>query len=518
MKEKSIFKRIFTNTVVVMTLFAVVAAAVVSVLICRNAYGEAQNRSITALNDYTYSVKKIIEETVQQSDYILNYNYLSENISRKGFSTEEKYMFSYNIAQYFKTIENEHTSYRVWFSNPELFEGMYFYNIKKFERSKNIKEILKSIDPFWTKDFRTDVYGNNTISFYRAINEENILECTVVLPKAADPNIGLVKDVPPNTFSIPVNENYSAVIQNENNTWTYVKIVGCVYAVMMLFYALLVLVVYQQNKKISASITGFIEMLDKIDIENIDKNEDIAAEINKSETENKELAVMKRIIYKLLQNVHQTAKQRYEIEYQRQETEYRLLQSQIDPHTLYNSLSAIKYNAFLKNDTQTMELVENMVRYYRAVLNRGKSVFTIGDEIEMLAYYVKINEFSHDCNYNFVTDVADDVKDIEVIHLLFQPFAENAILHGLIGREKEAELKISCKKDGEYLVFTISDNGYGMSAEQLEKLKDLENYEDSYGIKNAYRRMKFMYGKESSIIINSKENAGTTVVIKFKPK
>lgn len=517
MKGKSVFRRIFKSTVAVMVIFAFVVAAAVSVVVCRNAYKDEQNKSMNILSGYTDNVKTIIEETVQQSDYILKYNYLCGNIAKVGSTTEEKYTFSYDIAQYFKSIESEKSSYRVYFSNPELFEGIYLYNIKRLNGSEHILEKLASADIFWSDEMKTDIYGNMILSFYREISEGNILECNVVIPKATEAGISIVEKVPPETLSSPINENYSAIIHTGGYVRIYAKVVFGVYAVMLIFLALMIFVVYMQNIKISDSVTQFIETLEKIDVENIDKNEEIIEKIHSEETENKEIAVMKRVIYELLQRGHQAAKQRYEAERQIRETEYRLLQSQIDPHTLYNSLSAIKYNAFLKNDVKTTELVENMVLYYRAVLNRGKEIFTVEDEMRMLGYYIKINEFSHDRSYNFTVDVTDDVKKIEIMHLMLQPFAENAVLHGLIGREREAELKISCRMEGEYLVFKISDNGYGMTEEQLEHLRDLEHYDESYGIKNVYRRMKLVYGEDSDIIIDSKENEGTWVTVKFRP-
>lgn len=518
MNEKSIFKSIFKSTLNVMVCFVFVIAAVISLFMCRSTYKDFQNEDKRVLTEYTDNMKKVIEETMKQSDYILNYNYLRNNILKEGMTTEEKYVLSYDIEQYFKSIESDKSSYKIYFTNPEMFEGFYLYNISRLENNEKIRNKLKKTDPLWSEKIGKDRSGNEILSFYRKISGDNILECNIIIPKAENISVMKTESVSEHEVSNSINEDYAAVIQCESHLKTYAEIVIAVYAVILIFFAFMVFVMYMQNKKISNSLTRFIEKLEKVDVENIDENTEIDIEMNESETENKEIAVMKRIISELLNKVRQTVKQRYEIEYQRRETEYRLLQSQIDPHTLYNSLSAIKYIAFLKNDVTTMELVENMVLYYRAVLNRGKSVFTIGDEIQMLKYYVKINEFSHDRSYNFIEDVAEDVKDIEVMHLMIQPFAENAIIHGLIGREKKSEFKISCRKENEYVVFRIYDNGYGIPKERLEKLRDLENYDESYGIKNVYQRMKFVYGEDSDIIINSEENEGTEVVIKFRPK
>lgn len=500
-----------------MAVFAFVVAATVSLILCRSTCTEIKNQDMNLLNDYTSGVKKIIEETVRQSDYILNYNYLCGNIVKTDISTEEKYTFSYDIAQYFKSIESDQSKYCVYFSNPDLFEGIYLYKMKRLEKSEEIEENLKISDPYWSKDMGRDTYGNDVLSFYREISEGNILECKVVMPQPSNPDIHILKDVPDGAASVSINENYSAVIIGQNPVKTYAKIVFLVYFVMLIFYTLMMFVLYVQNKNISASVTGFIAMLEKIDIENIDKNTELAAEINERKTKNKEIAVMKRVICELLQKGQQEVKQRYETEKQIRETEFRLLQRQIDPHTLYNSLSAIKYNAFLRNDMKTTELVDNMVLYYRAVLNRGKEFFTIADEMQMLKYYVRISEFSHGKNYNFTEDTDECAKNIEVMHLMLQPFAENAIMHGLIGHERKAEFKISCKMIDGYIVFRVFDNGYGIPSEKLEKLKDLEHYDESYGIKNVYRRMKFLYGDDSDIAIDSKENEYTEVVIRFKP-
>jgi two-component system sensor histidine kinase YesM len=198
--------------------------------------------------------------------------------------------------------------------------------------------------------------------------------------------------------------------------------------------------------------------------------------------------------------------------------EFSLLQKQLDPHTLYNSLSAIKYNAFIRKDADTIDIVNNMTDYYRSVLNKGNDFINLRDELVAMEKYVAINEVSRDIKYTLETSMSKELYDCTIIHFLLLPFVENSIIHGFDGTEDECRIKIDCKKVADFIVIKISDNGFGMTKEQVSKLNNLENYDESYGIKNSYRRMKLIYGDDSQILYESELNKGTTVTLKFKYK
>lgn len=104
----------------------------------------------------------------------------------------------------------------------------------------------------------------------------------------------------------------------------------------------------------------------------------------------------------------------------------------------------------------------------------------------------------------------------EILHLLIQPFLENAIIHGLSGTKENGVIHLSCSYEDGCLSLCLSDNGYGMSPDLVEKLNCLDSYEGHYGIKNSYQRLKLFYGNESKIMFDSEQNKGTTVTLCFR--
>ena len=198
--------------------------------------------------------------------------------------------------------------------------------------------------------------------------------------------------------------------------------------------------------------------------------------------------------------------------------ELELLQTGINPHLLYNSLSVIKWQMLRLRQQGMADMIDNMTDYYRRVLSTGNNVITIREELELTEQYIKINEASYNWTYTVIKDIDEELLECPVIKLIMQPIVENSILHGLVGKE-DAVIQISIKKSDEYVLFNIQDNGYGMSEEDLKKALDLNQHpmkKNGYGLKNTIKRIKIYYGDDCGLEIKSKINEGTSVIIKIK--
>jgi len=506
--RRSIFKDILNNSIRIMISIILFMTIVVSILICGSIDTKYKMQDNQILNDYVAEVRQTIEEAMEQVNSMLKYSFISNNIAQDRNTIEEKYRFSMNMDAYLGSQENDSYSVNLYLSDQNIYESKYIQSIDNLENTENILRKLKSSLLVWDELIQEDIYGRQIVSFYRKVDSScrNILECQIVIPETSNDRI-IIKnksEINKGDNHRELLENYSIVLKNKSYAYEYLKSIFLIVCIMALFLAIVIFILRVQNRKITSRISDFIDYIDAVD-----EKELLEDNLNFN-NDNREIEIIQNAISNLIQKIHKLENEKWEYD-------LALLQKQINPHTLYNSLSAIKFNAFMKHDDDTVNIVDTMVKYYRCVLNRGKTTVTLREELETIKLYVEINERSHGEKYNFTTDIPEELLDIEIVHLLLQPFVENAIIHGLTGKDSECEFKIKARQEGNMIIFVISDNGYGIGTKKLQKLSDIENYDESFGIKNAYRRMKLFYD-DSSIKIFSKENQGTTVEIKFKLK
>lgn len=204
---------------------------------------------------------------------------------------------------------------------------------------------------------------------------------------------------------------------------------------------------------------------------------------------------------------------RAEIRQQKQEIE--ILQSQINPHFLYNSLSLINSKAILSGQKDISQMARLLSTFYRTMLNKGQQLTTISSELENTKSYVSIQQMMHSQSFDAVYDIDESVLDCAIPSLLLQPLAENAILHGLDHRELpgRAILSISCIRKDQDIIFKVMDNGCGMSEEEC--LQILTRESRGYGVKNVHQRVRLYYGPAYGLSYHSTKGMGTYVILRI---
>lgn len=197
-----------------------------------------------------------------------------------------------------------------------------------------------------------------------------------------------------------------------------------------------------------------------------------------------------------------------------QKYELEILQSQINPHFLYNSLSLINSKAIIAGQNDISQMARLLSTFYRTMLNKGQQITTIASEMENTKSYISIQQMMHSHSFDVVYDIDESVLEYPIPNLLIQPLAENAILHGLDQRElpSRAILSISCYQEDEDIVFKIMDNGCGMSDEECRQI--LTKDSKGYGVKNVHQRIQLYYGEEYGLTYHSTKGMGTYVLLK----
>ncbi|GAA3413554.1 histidine kinase [Paenibacillus hodogayensis] len=211
-------------------------------------------------------------------------------------------------------------------------------------------------------------------------------------------------------------------------------------------------------------------------------------------------------------------------------TELKFLQSQINPHFLYNTLDSIYWSAKEYEAEEISEMVLNLSKFFRLSLNKGQETFTLGETVRHLHYYVRVQQIRFSEQFSVEYDISDDSRDVQLLKLLLQPLVENAILHGFAELEHEGLLRVVGRIADGMLLVAVEDNGCGIAAERLDDIRRrLDRHmrtgpslsftapdaaaegDDLFGLRNVAARMKLYYGERSTLAIESAEGIGTRV-------
>ena len=198
--------------------------------------------------------------------------------------------------------------------------------------------------------------------------------------------------------------------------------------------------------------------------------------------------------------------------------EFDTLQSQINPHFLYNTFDIIVWMIENEKPDQAVKAVTALARFFRISLSRGKSIITVKDELEHVRNYLMIQHMRFKNRFSYTIEAEDEVLELASLKLMLQPLVENAIYHGMEFMDGDGEIFISAWKEGEDLYLKVSDNGLGMTEEQVARLfSDTPHTGSSrgsgIGVKNVNERIRLYFGSEYGLSIESEPDEGTVVTI-----
>lgn len=198
--------------------------------------------------------------------------------------------------------------------------------------------------------------------------------------------------------------------------------------------------------------------------------------------------------------------------------EFDTLQSQINPHFLYNTLDIIVWMIENEQKNEAVKAVTALARFFRISLSKGKSTITVQDELEHVRNYLMIQHMRFKNKFSYEIHVEEECLELTSLKLMLQPLVENAIYHGMEFMDGEGEIILDVFCRGEELYFTVKDNGLGMTEEQVESLFTGQAHSTSkkgsgIGVKNVNERIKLYFGEAYGLIINSEPDEGTTITI-----
>ena len=204
---------------------------------------------------------------------------------------------------------------------------------------------------------------------------------------------------------------------------------------------------------------------------------------------------------------------------EKRKSELDALQSQINPHFLYNTLESITWMIEGERYEDAVFMISQLASLFRISLSKGKTIIRVEDEIKHAQNYMNIQKIRYKNRFQVDFQIADEIKDCCTVKLIVQPLLENAIYYGVEGMDDEGEIHVTGYRDGDDICIEVQDNGLGMPEEMVEKLltenEHVPKHGSGVGVINVHNRIRIRFGEQYGLEIESEPDEGTTVRIRI---
>ncbi len=232
-----------------------------------------------------------------------------------------------------------------------------------------------------------------------------------------------------------------------------------------------------------------------------------------------ELGLLTMNFNRMTKRIKALVKQNQEAERTKRKSEIEALQSQINPHFLYNTLDSIVWMAESGKSEEVVLMTSSLAKLFRISINKGEEVVTLKQEIEHVESYLVIQQMRYGDKLQYEIDVDPSIYPVRMIKLILQPLVENAIYHGIKQVPGQGMIWIRGKKEEDSIVLEVEDNGMGMEKAVIDELMAGHNVstkkDGGVGAFNVDQRIKLYYGMEYGISIESELYEGTTISIRL---
>ena len=337
-------------------------------------------------------------------------------------------------------------------------------------------------------------------------------------------NIDLVMNTDKETLMDGSGDNARiyTISRSEKTGWT---VVGCTNvaellkdskkarSIYVLVAAILVVVALVLSNFIARNITRPLQQL-RDSMARVQEGDFGAAEVEV--TSRNEVGSLTRSFNVMTSRIQELMKQNIYEQQQKRKSELKALQSQINPHFLYNTLASIIWMAEGKKNEEVVVMTASLARLLRQSISNEEEQVPIGQEVEYARSYLTIQKMRYKDKLEFQIQVDAQIMGVPIIKLVLQPLIENAIYHGLKYKEGKGLLIVRGYREGENAVLQIRDNGAGMDEQTLSHIfeKHKVNYRSNgVGVYNVQKRLQLYYGMDYGITYSSKQGDGTTASI-----
>ncbi len=209
-----------------------------------------------------------------------------------------------------------------------------------------------------------------------------------------------------------------------------------------------------------------------------------------------------------------------EQEKQRRRAELALLQAQVNPHFLYNTLDTIIWLIESGEISEAVKMVGSLSNYFRFSLSRGKNVITLAEEEQHIRSYLEIQQMRYRDLMEYDVTIPDHLKSFILPKLTLQPLVENALYHGLKNRRRKGFIRLTGRAQNECLVLEVTDDGPGMTEERLNEVRAslTDGKREGFGLRTVHQRIQILFGGEYGLDVESIPDVGTRILVTIPMK
>lgn len=433
------------------------------------------------------------------------------------------FIFWQYTGQYNKLSENLAVSseFNLRFKD-DLDLEMYYIAIGSKE-SSNLEDVLEQVEDAQEimQKLRRNTYNNNGVKSLNSLDSylENLRQRMLQLVEIKeydkrmefmDSNIRIITGLIMQEMQNYIYNESMYLVQVEKSLTHRVKLLISGMAVLLI--ATLGILMRRSFRLTDGIIQPVNIMLDKVKKVGRGKFDmiPIEAEIEEIEELDEGINKMARKISALLKNVRQEKEMQHL-------TELQLIQAQVNPHFLYNTLDTIVWLIEGGMTDDAVEMISSLSIFFRTSLSKGNDIIPLSEEERHTLSYLEIQQYRYRDILEFEINIPKELSGIPVPKLSIQPLAENALYHGIKNRRGKGKILIEGREEEDALVLTVSDNGQGMTPERLHEVQEAIRTGEraGFGLAAVAERIALYYGPGYGMKIFSEEGKGTTVEIRL---
>lgn len=290
----------------------------------------------------------------------------------------------------------------------------------------------------------------------------------------------------------------------------FATFIGIVFAFLIVTFIIISFLSYYIPRSISKPITEITEVTNKVAGGDLSVRSEVF--------EGLETSILSTSLNAMIDKINELLEQVTTEQTRLRKAEFELLQSQINPHFLYNTLDAIVWLAESGEKEKVVSTVSSLSNFFRASLNQGKDIVTLKEDIGHVRSYLEIQKIRYQDILDYEIDIDEEINECLIPKITIQPLVENALYHGIKNKRGKGKISIKGKKIDDGAKISISDDGLGITADRLRiVMNNINNRSDSekttYGLYNVNERIRLNFGEKYGIKIESEYGMGTTVHI-----
>jgi two-component system sensor histidine kinase YesM len=285
-----------------------------------------------------------------------------------------------------------------------------------------------------------------------------------------------------------------------------------VMGVILVFSLVLLYFLLAYSRKLSKRIVDPVDKLCER-LEAIGKGSLLVCEPIQADVE--EVQLLSDGIESMVGRLKQLIDKNTEQEKQRRRTELALLQAQMNPHFLYNTMDTIIWLIESREISEAVTMVSSLSNYFRFSLSRGQNVITLAEEEQHIRSYLEIQQIRYRDLMDYEIDIPDQLKKNILPKLTLQPLVENALYHGIKTSRRKGFIRVTGRAQDERLILEVADDGSGMTEERLSEVRTslVDGRREGFGLRTVHQRIQILFGGEFGLAVESTPDVGTRIIV-----